>query len=313
MSAECRLCGRRASDSFCCATCATAARENLTRIADLAAHLDGKRARIRSNWTTGTIGRTAVLHLPYDPRVTVVAEPIRIGLHGTARIIGDTTNQASGPTCQTCSHPSCARLRVSSWPPDDSLAGTARWLVSWCEWLRRRDVGPEEFASFEQAKNALVALFDNPPSRLYLGRCGPEKAGCPASLYVEADEDNKPAAATVSCPLCLAVHQVGLRQDLLAAGVGDYLGTSAEISALCRHMLGDDVSPAMIRGYAHRGTIAAKGTRIVATRAGPRTADLYQIGDVQRAAADARGRAQTRLDIRRAHQSEARHAALRGQ
>jgi len=291
MSDACRICGRSAKDAFACTVCAQSARDNLTNIASLAGHLDSKRAHERSNWTTGTIGRAAVLPLPYDPRVSAVADPIRIGLHGSVLLCGDTR------------------------PADDSIATVARWLVARCDWIRRRDFGPDEFGTFERAKDALVQLFDNPPAQLYVGRCGAirdDLAKCPASLYVEADDDGKPASQFIACPLCLTVHPLGLRQSILAAGVADYLGTSHEISQLCRHMLGDDVSPAMIRGYAHRGTIAAKGTRVVDTKAGHRTADLYRIGDVQAAAANAREREAVRHELQNEARRRARLAALAG-
>jgi len=279
---ECRLCGRNAGKgAFACDTCTQTARTDLQTIAGLAGHLDGKRARRRSNWTTGTIGRsTATPLLPYDPRVSKVADPILVALHGTARIVGDAT---------------------SSWPPDDSLAGTARWLVHRCEWLRVREVGPEEFGSFETAKDALVALFDNPPTRLWMGRCGSvgPSGTCATALYVEADDEGKPDAASVTCPTCGAVHWVITRQKELAAGVADYLGTSAQISALCRHIHGADVSTAAIRGYAFRGTITAQGTRTVETSAGPRDADLWRIGDVMDAAAATQAKRDLYHSVRR--------------
>lgn len=257
---ECRLCGRDAGkDHFACHTCATTAQADLRTIAGLAHHLDGKRARRRSNWTSGTIGRTATLPLPYDPRVSKVADPILIALHGTARIVGDAT---------------------STWPPDDSLAGTARWLVTWCEWLRRRDVGPDEFESFETHKAALIQLFDNPPETHYAGPCGrliDDGPPCTQDLYIEV------GLTALICPSCNTLHAIEPRQEQLDASVADYLGTAKEISNLCRFQFGDDVSTAMIRGYVRHGLIQSKGTRMEHTKTGERQANLFRIGDVREA------------------------------
>jgi len=85
---DCLRCGRAAGAAFACATCTQNARADLLMVASLAGHLDGKRARRRSNWTTGHIGHTATLPLPYDPRVSQVADPILVALHGTAREAG---------------------------------------------------------------------------------------------------------------------------------------------------------------------------------------------------------------------------------
>ena len=54
---ECRNCGRDAGDGFACVTCAKTAANDLAQVADLARHLDAKRARLGSNWKSGTIGR----------------------------------------------------------------------------------------------------------------------------------------------------------------------------------------------------------------------------------------------------------------
>lgn len=269
---ECRLCGRDAGkDAYACATCATTARTNLGHIAVLAHHLDDKRARRHSNYTTGTIGRTTTTPLlPYDPRVTAVANPIRRTLHQ-------------------------AGSYGANRPPETTITGAALWLVMRCEWFRRQAFGPDLFTAFEAHKDALVKLFDNPPTRLWMGRCGSvgTSGTCATTLYVEADDEGKPDAASVTCPVCGVLHWVITRQKELAAGVADYLGTSREISNLLRHMLGADVSTDAIRGYAFRGTIHVQGTRLIDTRAGVREANTYRIGDVQKAAEDT----QTKRDL----------------
>lgn len=62
----------------------------------------------------------------------------------------------------------------------------------------------------------------------------------------------------------------------------DYLASAADISELSE-VFGQHVTAAMIRGYAHRGRIAAHGTRVDWRG---REVPTYRIGDV-RAALDA--------------------------
>lgn len=254
-------CSRPVKDAFVCKECAATAADNLAHIADLAQHADEKRARYGSNWKTGTIGRAAETPLPYDPRVSRVLDPIRVSLHGTARIILEDCDEEDDGTS----------------PIADSVSSVATWLVQFTDWLRRQAVGPEEFASIGAASKALFALFDRPPETVYVGTCGDQtEAGtCPESLYVDPD------ASAVRCSRCKAVHDVDVRRDQLADQVEEYLGTAREISALCRIQFGDDVSTAMIRGYVRHGLLQPKGERAVMTLTGLRKATVYRIGDVR--------------------------------
>lgn len=278
---NCELCDRPAPNAFACKTCAETARQHLTDIADLAIYLDGKRARTGTNWKFGTIGRAATAPLPYDPRVSWVADPINQALRHTISL-----------------------FRAK--PFEDTIPAIALWLIAGCDWLRSTPNGPEEFMMFERARTGLFLLFDRPPDTHYIGPCGTttDTKRCEQDLYIEQ------GLTALLCPNCSTLHQVSDRQEELAASVANYLGTSKEISALCRHQFGDDVSPAMIRGYHHRGTIAIKGTRMVDTPAGVREADLYRIGDVMAAAANTREREATRRAVTSEQRRLARVAVL---
>jgi hypothetical protein len=248
------MCGRSAGDAFACATCAETARKDLTNIADLARFLDGKRARVTTNWKPGTIGRAAHIPLPYDPRVSWVADPILTSLRATAGLIRAT-------------------------PYDDTIPAIALWLIAHCEWLRRQEVGPEEFAMFDRASAGLFLLFDRPPDTHYIGPCGAtsDLKVCTRDLYIGE------GITALLCPSCNALHQVSDRQEQLDESVANYLGTAKEISALCRHQFGDDVSTAMIRGYVRHGMIQTKGSRVDQTTTGDRVSALFRIGDVREA------------------------------
>jgi len=261
------MCGRDAGmDAFACKTCAESAKSDLTQIADFAQHLDDRRARLGSNWKDGTIGRAAEIPLPYDPRVSKVADPISIALHGTARIVIDA---------------GAVILPVSG-----DIHDVALWLITRCDWLRRQDVGPEEFATFEKCRSNIVRLFDRPPDRTYIGRCQSDVDGvlCVESLYVETDDKGNPVMANMTCPRCKASHTVADRQEEIKAGVQDYLGTMREISKLCRLMYDDGVSMSMLYLYAERGLMESQGWRMEHDIKGRyRSVSTYRIGDVEHA------------------------------
>jgi hypothetical protein len=263
---ECRRCGRAAGDAFACTTCSDTAKADLTQIADFALHLDDKRARLGSNWKDGTIGRAAEIPLPYDPRVSKVADPIRVALLGTARIIV---------------HAGAVILPIS-----DDIHDVALWLVNHCDWLRRQDVGPHEFAEFNVCRSNLVQLFDRPPDRMYIGRCKGtiEDVPCIESLYVEVDDNGKPATGTVKCRRCSQGHDVKDRREEMKAGVKDYLGTMREITRLCRLMYDDGVSMSMLYLYAEKGLMESQGWRMEHDSKGRyRSVSTYRIGDVEAA------------------------------
>ena len=262
---DCRRCGRDAGrDAFACNYCADTARTDLTTIADFATHLDDKRARLGSNWQNGTIGRAAETPMPFDPRVSKVANPIRIALHGTAKIVID-----AGAVVM---------------PLSDDIYDVAEWLVTRVDWLRRQECGPSEFATFDTCRSNLEQLFDRPPDRMYIGRCHGkiEDVPCAESLYVEIDDNGKPDKGTVKCPRCDQGHDVNSRREEIKAGVKDYLGTMREISRLCRLMYDDGVSMTMLYLYAERGLMESQGWRMERDAKGRnRSVSTYRIGDVE--------------------------------
>jgi len=266
----CRRCGRDAGlDAFACNYCADVARTDLTTIADFAKHLDDKRARIGSNWRPGTIGRAAEIPLPYDPRVSKIADPIRIALHGSAKIVID-----AGAVIL---------------PLSDDIHDVAEWLIGHCDWLRRQDVGPHEFNTFDTCRSNIMALFDRPPERMYIGHCHGmiEDVPCTEQLYVETDGHGKPTSGKVTCKRCKQGHDVSDRREEIKAGVKNYLGTMKEISHLCRLTHDENVSMSMLYTYVANGLIHSHGTRIECDSAGRHKAvPTYRIGDIDVAIED---------------------------
>lgn len=253
---SCTICTKDANNAYVCIPCKDTALENLGHIADLAAGLDEKRARIGSTWSFGSAGRASETPLPYDPRVSKVAGPISRDLN---LVVGATMIGYTDP--------------IPDRPNPLSLASLATWLTTYAEWWRWQDTGASTFEAIRRGQESLFRLFDRPPARIYAGPCG--IAECRHDLYVEA------GALQAPCPSCNHVHDVELRREELKQGVRDYLATAKEISALCRLMFGDLVTVKMIDHYAARGHITARGTRTHLTaRNARRDVAVYRIGDV---------------------------------
>lgn len=103
---------------------------------------------------------------------------------------------------------------------------------------------------------------DHPPERSFLGPC-PE---CAADLYA------RPGRAQVRCR-CGAVTEVQSRRDWLLSQVRDQLDTATGIARALPGLVSVSLTPAMIRGYAHRGRLSPRP-------AGPDGRPRYRIGDV---------------------------------
>lgn len=269
----CPLCSRILSpERFACRTCEDDARKNLRSIATFAGWADSKRARMGSSWSIGGGSRATETPVPFDPRVTRVVAPIHNDLTGWARIVWDGAPGASEDV------------------PGLDTRSVALWLVGYVAWIATTEQAGDAFAAWESARANLEVLFDNPPERVYVGKCGHRTPGpdgetlgpeCPEALYVEVE--NKPEAA--ACGRCGHLTNIAERSEELAEKVGDYLGTARELSRLLRLVLGEDANPRMLWAYAKNGLIGAHGHRLEYDTLGrARQVPLYKIREVRAAA-----------------------------
>jgi hypothetical protein len=249
-------------------------RATLRLVADLARHADDKRARFGSSWRAGTIGRTPEQPLPYDPRVTTVLDKV----HTALRAARDLAQGADPSPVLSTDHPSALAI----------------WLTSRLDVIRRHPQGPAMFRRLTNAGEQMVALFDRPPEKVYMGRC--DHDACAESLYM----DRNHTATVVKCPKCAHETPIAERREKVALDVEDYHGTVKEISHLLRETLGDDVSRDMINGMIRRHLIHSKGDRQERDRKNElRTVAVYRIGDVQAAVAKVRQSKDERRAVRR--------------
>ncbi|MFD9943210.1 hypothetical protein ACFWYW_14545 [Nonomuraea sp. NPDC059023] len=207
--------------------------------------------------------------LPYAPEASEAIWILRTALVGWIRVLEETDPaQPTGPTCSTCEHGSC-RLITYRTPAPDTLAGMADWLTRRIESLRHHEAAGEAVEEITNAVRQATHAIDRPADRVYLGICSVSLEGggeCDTDLYA------RPHAPVMTCLHCGTQHSIQLRRAILLAAAEDVLGTATEV-ARALSGLGQHVTPSMIRGYAHRGRLALRGTD---------SADhpLYRLGDV---------------------------------
>lgn len=261
----CPICSRATPESaFTCRECVKSARANLRSIASFADWADSKRARMGSAWSVGGGSRAAETPLPFDPRVTIVFEPVHSDLVGWARIVWDDAPNLGDPA-------------------GTATADVARWLSSYVEWFAGRPDGPDAFTAWEKSNAKLEGLYDHPPEKVYLGRCNANTdfGPCPESLYAEVGA----IPETLTCRKCAAETLTSERQSELAEGVENYLGTARELSRLLKLVLGEDASPKKVWAYAKHGLIQQHGLRAEYDTLGRRReVPTYRIGEVREAA-----------------------------
>lgn len=181
-----------------------------------------------------------------------------------------------GPLCRSgwgCRHPTCALIRARTIEP--GVARAAKFLLTQLEWFRYRPEADEVVEDLQAAAAVLHRCVDAPPVLRYAGPCW------------EADEDGweceeelyaLDGAATVRCPGCGAVHDLGLRRVWLLRQADDVLVNAATLAAALSS-LDRPVTSAMIRNYADRGRIVAHGK----DRDGR---PVYRVGEVLAVLAD---------------------------
>lgn len=244
-----------------CRACSAQLLRDLADIPSLAHHLDlalTRQARLGDH--DGS--RPTETALPYDPRARTAIQALRSALVGWYRTLAADQLRA-GPICSACDHPTCTWIHRAR-TPADTLPGVARWL------LRQRaallghhalvEAVDELGAAVRQARRAI----DRPAATWYAGPCSVD--GCTADLYA------RHGAPVIRCRECGATHSAPQREDWLMKQVADQLGTATEI-ARALNAFQENLTPAMVRGYAHRGRIVAHGVDALGR-------PLYRVGDV---------------------------------
>ncbi len=291
-------CGRPVRDATICGNCTADLERNLGDVAAYADELDTTLSRQTA--TGGRVGgRSADKPLPYDPPASSAIDVMRSTLVGWVRALE--VAEVHGPVHRDCLHPSCSSIRRTRYPVD-TLADQARYLLSNLNALRQHEAADEALDEIGSAVDNARRAVDRRADRIYAGPCMapvPIEGDAPHEPTGECRESlfASPKRQDVTCRSCGALFDVEDRRDWLRQAADSHLGTAAEISALCRHMLGEMVTASMIRGYAHRGQILAHGQT---PDPRGREVPMYRVGEVLSAAARAASDPRSRRDARKA-------------
>lgn len=256
---RCPVCGLDMSAQLAvCRPCTDGLMRDLADVPSLEMHLDLTLTRqVRLGDRGGS--RSTESALPYDPRASPAIRNLRSALVGWCRLL-HRYEQRPGPACRVCAHPSCAWLDRTRWPAD-TMASMARWLVRQRRPLMAYPALPDAVDELRSAVRRARATIDRPPAVWYAGPCV-----CGADLYA------RHGAARITCRSCGAHVATSAQEAWLMRQAADHLGTATEI-ARALHAFRDDLTPAMIRGYHHRGRLLDRGHN----QAGH---PVYRFGDV---------------------------------
>jgi len=221
-----------------CGACSAELGRALQSVAWLAEQLDVTLSRQTSK--TGG-GRSAETPLPFDPRASEAAYVLRSTLAAWTRVLAEQTGDPR---------------------PEDSCESMAAWLSERLSWLVRHPEATEAHGEILAAVRDAQRTVDRPAERAFAGWCD-----CGAALYA------RPGAPLVKCRHCDAdPYQVATLREQMLQQAEDVLATATEIARAATR-LGHPVTPAAIRGYAHRGRIIPHGED-------GHGRPMYRVGDI---------------------------------
>lgn len=256
---RCPVCGLDMSAQLAvCRPCTAGLWRDLADVPSLEMHLDLTLTRqVRLGDRGGS--RSTETAVPYDQRAREAIGQLRGALVDWCRLL-HLDEQRPGPACRNCAHPSCAWI-ARTWWPSDTLAGMSRWLSRQRLAVMRHPALAEAVDELSGAVRHARRAIDRPPSVWYAGPCI-----CGGDLYA------RHGAPVITCRACGANVTTASQERWLMAQAADHLGTATEI-ARALHAFRSDLTPAMIRSYAHRGRLADRGHNQTGH-------PLYRVGDV---------------------------------
>lgn len=143
-----------------------------------------------------------------------------------------------------------------------TTADSLRYIASNATWLAHHRAAEEAFDELEHICALVDIAIDSRPPQVYAGPCDV----CRKDMYAQQ------GAETVECKLCHLSYPMDERRQTLLSKVADQLDTAANISAAVTD-LGENVTPEVIRKWAERGRLLAKGKD-------HRGRPTYRVGDV---------------------------------
>ncbi len=245
-------CGQPAQGYYLCAHCTHELVAELRRVAELVGQLDATISRqTRTRSGVGVASRPAERPLPVDLAAAEVAHDLHNVLGTWARDIADRTGK-----------PLILRT-VRALEERETTPALAAWLLEHVSTMRTHPAASELHDEITDATARAWRRVDRPPERRFAGPCDE----CGTDLY------GRPNAAAIRCNGCGTDYDADARRGWLIDQARDQLATPTVIARALPALVGHAITPAMIRGYAHRGRLAA---RPVDRTGRPR----YRVGDV---------------------------------
>lgn len=155
--------------------------------------------------------------------------------------------------------------------PDDTAEALSRWLLWRIDGLTRHELGPDAVDEITDAVAKCRRVIDRRPERWYAGPCTAHPGGGEDSRECGSDLYAKRQTGDVECRDCGAVYDVAARRAWLLAEAEDRLADAATVARAVSWLGAVPLTPALVRKWAERGRIIAKG------HDGSRP--LYRIGD----------------------------------
>lgn len=236
-------CDRPAHEYFLCQHCTHALVADLRRVGELADQLEATIARqSRTGTGLGVATRPAEPPMPVNLTAAEVRADLGNVLTTWARDI---------------------RARTAAGGHVDNPITAAVYLLGHVSTMRTHPAAGELHDEITDAINRAWRTVDRPAERRFVGPCDE----CGSDMYAH------PHAAMLACPGCGEVYDADDRRAWLVEQARDQLATASTVARALPGLLGHNITPAMIRGYVHRGRLLAHATDY-AGRA------LFRVGDV---------------------------------
>ncbi|MET9339258.1 hypothetical protein [Nonomuraea sp. NPDC003804] len=237
-----------------CGACSSELRRELAAVPGLFEDLDLAISR-QTRLTGGSVGgRSTEKPLPWNERASDAAEHLSVLLLGWARVLVASVQVLQGPTCGTCTHPSCLYAELGR-EPHHHPAHVAPWLHRHAGALIAHPAGPDAVEEILTAVRNARRATDTPPRDLvYAGPCD----GCDGGLYA------KPGAATTTCRWCVddedkpLRYEVAARRKWMLNSMND-LELPAPVIARALTSLVRPIKPALIHTWVSRKRLTPAG------------------------------------------------------
>lgn len=245
----CIVDGQTPSAVKMCNTCWASLAADLRAIPDLLVELDvtvTKQAK-SSAGGVGFVTGNPEKGLPLNLGASTAGDDLRLKLVGWVESVAK---------AHTPRHPDGSQDRLTL--PEHPLP-LARWLLRHSSWVQSFDAANDLHEAITRAVKWVRTAIDRQKDRQCLGQCwalipveegyeGPDEL-CRAELFVTEGKRD------ATCKDCGSTWDASGRRGWLLREMEDEFKTAADLSRALAAYVDQAVSPAMIRGYAHRGRL----------------------------------------------------------